>query len=356
MCTVRVNVRDENDAPYWSPSKDGSGYLPALSIEERSKRNTRIGGTDFATDEDVGQGLEYTISAGNEDGMFWMRQCNGQVYVNKDMASSGAELDYNTRQFYDLTVQVQDDLNFFLPNDQKTITAKLRINVIDINDSPVINASSAVGTCTIQGTTYSSCFSIAENANAGDGVTPVLDGSTTSIASDPDGDTLSYSLDTTFGDHEMFSINSNTGALSLAAGKSLDYEFIQKYTVKIIVSDEPTRGSAQKLTASATFTIKITDANDAPVIVSNSNARYSIDENSAQNVQVNFPVEATDQDAGTTITFTIQSSTPASHPFKIVQGGSDKLRCHIAVDTATLDYEDAKFASQVSGDRPDICE
>ena len=131
-CTVTVTVGDKNDAPYWSPAKDGSGYLPALSIEERSKRNTRIGGTDFATDEDVGQGLEYTIIAGNEDGMFWMRQCNGQVYVNKDMASSGAELDYNSKQFYDLTVQVQDDLNFFLPNDQKTITATLRINVSNV--------------------------------------------------------------------------------------------------------------------------------------------------------------------------------------------------------------------------------
>ena len=129
VCTVTVNVRNKNDAPYWSPPTDSNGYLPPLSIEERSKRNTRVGNTDFASDKDLGQGLEYTIIAGNDDNMFWMRQCNGQIYVNKDMPSSGSELDFNTKQFYDLTVQVQDDLKFFLPNDQKTITAKLRVQV-----------------------------------------------------------------------------------------------------------------------------------------------------------------------------------------------------------------------------------
>ena len=100
---------------------------------------------------------------------------------------------------------------------RKTQTAYKQ--VLDINDAPVIDASSAVGSCTIQGTTYQPCFTIGEDANVGGGVSPVLDGSTTSIASDPDSDTLAYSLDSTFGDHEMFSINTNTGALSLAPGK-----------------------------------------------------------------------------------------------------------------------------------------
>ena len=93
--------------------------------------------------------------------------------------------------------------------------------MLDINDAPVISASPAVGSCTIQGTAYSPCFTIAEDANSGDGVAPVLDGSTTSIASDPDGDQLKYSLDTSFGDHEMFQINDATGAISLAPGKQV---------------------------------------------------------------------------------------------------------------------------------------
>lgn len=90
------------------------------------------------------------------------------------------------------------------------------------------------------------------------------------------------------------------------------------------------------------------------MVVSNSNVRYAIDENSAQDEQVNFAVEATDQDAGTTVTFTIQSSSPSGHPFKIVQSSSDKLRCFIAVNTANIDYEDGKFS--VTGDRPDVCQ
>ena len=71
--------------------------------------------------------------------------------------------------------------------------------------------------------------SVAENSPAGTNVgTPV-------IASDPDGDALSYGLGGT--DGSKFAIDSATGQITVGAGTTLDYETTTSYSVTVSFSD-----------------------------------------------------------------------------------------------------------------------
>ena len=95
--------------------------------------------------------------------MFWMRSCNGQLYVNKDMVTNGVELDYNSLSQYTLTIRVTDDENFFGAGSAKYTEAQLRVNVQNVNDPPVLDTAQPPS-CVVQGTTYVRCFTIAEDA------------------------------------------------------------------------------------------------------------------------------------------------------------------------------------------------
>ena len=95
--------------------------------------------------------------------MFWMRSCNGQLYVNKDMATNGVELDYNALPLYTLTIRVTDDENFFGAGTAKFTEAQLRVQVRNVNDPPVLNTAQP-SSCVVQGTTYPRCFTISEDA------------------------------------------------------------------------------------------------------------------------------------------------------------------------------------------------
>ena len=107
----------------------------------------------------------------------------------------------------------------------------------------------------------------------------------TAVATDPDGDSLTYSI-AGGADASRFSINASTGALSFASPP--DYENPSDangdnvYEVTVRVSD----GSA---TAEQTVTITITDEDEAPVISSGQSA--SVGENSTGVV---YTISATD--------------------------------------------------------------
>ena len=60
----------------------------------------------------------------------------------------------------------------------------------------------------------------------------------TVTASDPDNNVLVYSIDSSFGDHDKFSIVSATGEITTAA--ALNYEVQQKYSIKVVVTESGT--------------------------------------------------------------------------------------------------------------------
>ena len=104
-----------------------------------------------------------------------------------------------------------------------------------------------------------------------------------------------YALaEVTGSDHAAFSINQATGELSLKAQP--DYETKSSYSVTILSTDEGGK------TFSKSFTVSITDANDAPTFA-NAIPNQTIAEDSALSFQFNSNVFA-DVDVGDSFTYT----------------------------------------------------
>ena len=215
----------------------------------------------------------------------------------------GASLDYETATSHIITVQVSDG--------ELTASAEITINVVDVDENvaPVIAAQN---------------FSIAENATASTEIANV-------IASDTDGDSLTYSISQNVFQNGIVSqpifklLQSNSGELRLAAKRSLDFETNTSYTITIEVSDGI-------LTTSADITINVTDVNEAPVFVESTKS-FTAAEDIAANTVIGI-VEATDPD-NNDLSFKLTAANN-SDMFTISNAGEISL-----APGKTLDYETA---------------
>ncbi|EZH74242.1 hypothetical protein ATO12_15360 [Aquimarina atlantica] len=173
--------------------------------------DTEIFGTVTATDvnEDA---LSYSITA-NSDDLFEITK-TGALSL-----ASGKTLDFETKTTHEITVEVTDG--------KAKASAKVTITVTDGNDTPAISAQSFTAAETIEDT--------------------VVIGTVT--ATDENGDQITYSIITNSND--LFEITT-TGELSLAVGKTLDFE--TKSVHEIII--EATDGNHS---ASETITINVSD-------------------------------------------------------------------------------------------------
>ena len=128
-------------------------------------------------------------------------------------------------------------------------------------------------------------FSVAEDASVGDAVGTVT-------ATDPDNDTLTYSITAGNGDGN-FAIDGGTGAITVAAG--LDYEITSSYSLKVLADD----GNGN--TASVVATITVTE--NVPPVFGSSSYSFSVAEDAAVGALVGS-VSATDAD-NDTLTYSI---------------------------------------------------
>ena len=133
-------------------------------------------------------------------------------------------------------------------------------------------------------------FSTSEDASVGTSV-----GNVTALDADS-GNTLTYAI-TAGNVGNAFAIDSGTGVITTAAG--LDFETTNSYTLTVTVTDN---GSPVK-NNTATVTVNITDANDAPVA---SNTSGSVAENAGVGAAVVTAV-ASDADAGDVLSYAITS-------------------------------------------------
>ena len=214
--------------------------------------------------------------------------------------STNTTLDYETKDEYSLIVRVTD-------LEGATDTQTLRIKVTDVDEAPVFSDGSTT------------TRSIAENVSSGTSIGSAV------TATDPEDDSLTYTLDGT--DASSFSINSSTGQLTTSA--SLDYETKSIYTVTVTASDGTNSDSI-------TVTINVTDLNEvatvnAPEFSEGTSTSRSVVENSASGTNIGNAVTATDDDPGTTLSYSL-SGTDASS-FSIVNS-SGQLQTN-----ASLDYE-----------------
>ena len=241
--TITVNIVDVDDvAPVFTSSATFSA----------AENQTAIG-TVTATDADSDT-VSYSLSGTDASSM--------SINSSSGVLTFNSAPDYETKTSYTATVTASDGTN--------SATQDITVNILDANDSAPVFTSSAG-------------FSAAENQKSIGTIT----------TTDPDNDTVTYSLSGT--DASSISINSSSGLL--AFNSAPDYETKSSYSVTVTASDG-TNSTAQ------TITVTITDVDDvAPVFTSN--ATFS----AAENQTSIGTVTATDTDTDdASITFSISGS------------------------------------------------
>ncbi len=290
-----------NQAPVFTEGESTTRF-----VAENTATSKDIGDAVKATDPDTADTLTYTLS-GTDVSVFTIDGKTGQLKTK-------AALDYETKKTYTVVVTVSDG------EISDTITVTINVTDIDENRAPVFT----------EGETTTR--SVAENTAAGENIGTAI------AATDPDNDTLTYSLAGT--DAGSFGIDTETGQLKTSV--TLDYETKTVYTVVINVSDG-------KLTTSITVTIRVTDvaevgtpvvgaggdepkqtANNPPVFTEGDSTTRSVFENAGGGVDIGTPVTATDVD-GHTLTYTLSGTDAEAFT---IDGKTGQLRTE-----APLDYE-----------------
>ena len=284
--TVTINVTDVNEAPSFPTER------ATRSVAENTASGANIGDPFQATDPDSGDTVTYSLHRGDA-GVFRIDASTGQLRTHK-------ALDFETKNVYnDLAIRATDNEGNF---DAIFVT----INVTDANDAPSFPTDTAP-------------LSVAENTASGTNIGDPFQ------ATDPDGDTLTYSLHRR--DADVFRIDASTG--QLRTHKALDFE------TKNVYNDLAIRATDNEGNFTALFvTINVTDVNEnrAPSFSEGNSATRSIAENTASGVNIGSAVAATDADTGDTLTYTLSGTDAAA--FSIVST-SGQLQTNAALDYET---------------------
>ena len=265
---VDINVIDVNEKPVFS------GNLGVHSVPENTAPGVDIGAPVAATDQEDDP-LTYSLDSAGAHA-FDIDASTGQLRTK-------AVLDYETAQAHSVIVYVRDGKDDQGATDTATDDdISVTITVTNVNEPPafteaaparVVDENSVIG------------------ADVGDPVT----------ATDPEADTLTYSLDGT--DKDSFSIDTSSGQLK--TGTELDFESGQRrYTVTVSVSDgkDADGNSDPAIDATVTVTIAVTDVNEPPTVTIRSTVRYA--ENGADPVDTYTATDPEDR----TITWDISGT------------------------------------------------
>ena len=301
-----VSEQPANRAPVFT-----AGSSTTRSVDENTASNVNIGTPVAATDADDDT-LTYSLG-GNDAASFSINSSTGQLKTN-------AALNYEEKNSYSVTITA---------NDQNGGTASIAVtvSVTNVNEAPVFTDGSSATRSVVEYTESSQ--------NIG---TPVA-------ATDADNDTLTYSLGGT--DADSFSINSTTG--QLLTDDVLAYQTKSSYSVTITATD----GNGGSATIDVTISVVPADnqellggqgghggdvTNSAPVFTDGSSTTRSIDENTANNVNIGTPVAATDADDDT-LTYSLSGTDATSFSISSTDG---QLKT-----SAALDYEEKSSHSVI---------
>ena len=221
--TVTINLTDvyeDSTTSNQAPTITAANY----SIAENSPKNSFLG-TIQANDPD-GDFLIYSIQSGNIDQAFGLDSIMGALTVVNSLA-----LDFETTPAFNLIIKVSDGAL----SDSATVT----INLTDVDeDSNTTNQAPTITAAT---------YSLAENSINGT-LLGIVD------ATDPDGDMLTYTI-VSGNDTKAFSLDSNSGELTVSTSSVLDFEITLSYSLGIEVSDGA-------LSDVAIFIINLTDVEE----------------------------------------------------------------------------------------------
>lgn len=265
--TIGIAVLNSNERPVWA----SPGTL-TRSVAENSAAGASVGSPLFANDPDTGDSIRYTIAAGGEEDAFEVGLHSGQLSV-----AQGVSLDFETTSEYVVVIEATDSGGL-------SSSTSVTVTVTDRNEPPML-ANSEV--------------SISESVAAGTLVGAPLP------AQDPDaGQTLTFWL-SDGSDGGAFAIDRCTGQLSVKS--PLDFESLPVHTLTVNVADDATEG---RLEASATVSVAVLDANEAPSCPDEQQVVKG-PEDLLAGALFGAAIKVSDQDANDTITTTLVSGNSA---------------------------------------------
>ena len=312
--TVRVDVTDINEAPVLGHQWRG--------VPETALQGASVGSVIAAHDQDLdgNQRLTYTLDMnqthgeergfGDEVNGTWLFGMTnfGQIYVNRGPSEGYVNLNLDAAQpwYRNLTVCVTDS-GFPSPNEQssQTTCSTVSIEVLEANEPPYLPKGriTTIPENLAPGSVVGEPLTVGRQCNA----SVDYNDRRGCGAFDPDEDDVLYYSIIGGDDMNLFQIGRETGVLQVRAGAVVDYEKRTQFDIKIQVEDwcPDNRCKAQRykgnLTISTTYTVQVTDVNEAPTLVGSAceiEERAPTDtpcEHSALNPKVSTLV--TDQDA-----------------------------------------------------------
>nr|XP_006814197.1 PREDICTED: protocadherin Fat 3-like [Saccoglossus kowalevskii] len=250
-----------------------------------------------ATDKDEGTNgdvVRYTIIDG--DGTFQINETTGKISVNQS-------LDYeNGDEEFIYLISAEDAL-------PRTGTTTVTISVQNINDAPPVFVTPEYN------------YTVYENSRPGISVGYIE-------ALDPDGDNLSYSLNDTV--NNAFSMDSNTGLITVSGTGILDREELDRHTLVVLATDGV-------YIATSTVTVAILDENDNSPKFEKSVYYGNVTENTFSNATI-LQVLADDLDIGANadIIYSILATSSHGDDRFSIDGDSGDISVQ---SNADLDYE-----------------
>ncbi|XP_065192145.1 uncharacterized protein LOC135823227 isoform X2 [Sycon ciliatum] len=227
--SVNITIADVNDN---TPRFDSpSGYTAVIDENTLSGWSLQILASD--ADSTHNARLEYTLAAGNTGGDFHIDNTTGLVTVRN-------ALDYERTQRYNVTVLVED-----MGAVTRSATAFLVVTVVDLNDNSPVFAASQINVTVPE-------------------TTPLYATITNIHATDADSTTnarLRFYL-SAGNSKGHFSINEQTGTLSLVSLLDRERQAVYELTVTAEDSGVPSN------TASQVVRLSVTDVNDERPVIS----------------------------------------------------------------------------------------
>jgi hypothetical protein len=199
----------------------------SFTVAENSPIGTVVGQIT-ANDPDAGQTVTYEFL--DNAGPFAIDSLTGTIRV-----ANAQPWDFESSSPFIIRVRASDSLT-----PPASTTRNVTISPSDVNEPPAIAAQQ---------------FTIAENSPNGTQIGTIA-------ASDPDGGpagTLTYSIGAG-GPTNVFSLNPNTGILTVLDSSRIDFEQQSTWTFPVVVRD----GGTPPLSSTASMTVRITDVNEPP--------------------------------------------------------------------------------------------
>ena len=307
--TLTISVIDHDEFDVTTPTDSDSA---TNQIAENASSGTTVGITAFASDGDDSDSVSYSFA--NDlltSGFFSIDASSGVVTL-----TNSNSLDYETATSHDIVVKATS-------TDGSTATSStLSISVIDHDEFDVTTPTDS----------DNATNQIAEDASSGTTV------GITASASDGDAsDTVSYSFANDLLSSGFFSIDAGSGVVTLTNSNSLDYETATNH--ELVVKAASSDGS----TATATFTINVTDVNEHDVVFATEpdadSSPNQISEDAAAGTAVGITASASDADGSDSISYSFDndSQTSADNLFSIASDSGIVT----LTNSNSLDYETA---------------